>query len=91
MAGSSPEVERTNKEKIFGNYLKVIPEKIYLNEIITTEIVSEEEVIYTITYKKEDGSLFDVGDTQNRTSEFQYRLKKINGQYKVIDFPPYQA
>lgn len=87
----TPESQRENKEKVFENFLKVIPEKIVLNEIIDKKEVSNEEFIYTITYKKNDGTLFDVGDTTSRSSKFTYTIKKINGKYKVMEPPPYQA
>jgi hypothetical protein len=91
MSGFSPESERSDKKKIFENYLKVIPEKIYLNEIISKEVISNQEVIYTVTFRRADGSLFDVGDTQNRNSKFRYTVKKIGSHFKVMDPPPYQA
>lgn len=87
----SPVKERDDKEMIFENYLKVIPEKIYFNEIVEKKEGGEGEIIYTITFKKDDGSLFDVGNTQKRNNRFQYTVKNVNGRYRVMNPPPYQA
>lgn len=81
MAVFSPKEERDDKEKIFKNYLRVIPVKIYFNEIIEKEEVSEKEIIYTITFRREDGTLFDVGDTQSRHNHFQYTVRKVGGRF----------
>lgn len=91
ISGFSPEKDRENKEVIFKNYLEVIPEKIRFHEILKSEKINEEEYIFTITFQKEDGTLFDVGDTQSRSNEFRYRIMKVNEQFMVMDPPPYQA
>lgn len=91
ISGFTNESQREDKEKIFENYLKVIPEKIFLNEIIEKQVINEEELRYTITYKKSDGTLFDVGSSASRSSKFNYTIKRINGNYKVMEPPPYQA
>lgn len=87
----APETDRTNKEKIFEAYLQIIPDLYKYNEYIKKTKVSDDEYIFVITFKREDGSLFDVGDTESRHSTFTYTVKKIDGQFKVMEPPPYQA
>ncbi|MNE96933.1 hypothetical protein D3C80_1952130 [compost metagenome] len=65
-------------------------EKIYLDSIVSKEVVNDDEIVYTITFKREDGSQFDVGDKETRNSKFKYTVKKIDGRFKVMDPPPYQ-
>lgn len=90
MKNFSLEDERDDKEKVVENYLKVIPEKIFFDEIINKEKISDEEVEYEITYKTEDGSTFEVRDAETGSGIFKYTVKKIDGQYKVMNPPPYQ-
>lgn len=91
MEGFSPKDDRSNHEKVFKNYLKILPDTIFLDEIIEKTVQNENEIMYVVTFKRTDGSLFDVGDTQNRSSQFRFALKKINGRFMVMDPPPYQA
>ncbi|MNP27523.1 hypothetical protein D3C76_1204390 [compost metagenome] len=93
LSNFSSEEERNDKEKVFANYLTAVlgeTEKIYLDSIVSKEVVNDDEIVYTITFKREDGSQFDVGDKETRNSKFKYTVKKIDGRFKVMDPPPYQ-
>ena len=86
----SEEQYRNDKEKVVENYLKVIPEKIYFNEIQNKNEVSKDEFEYEITFKNENGTVFEVGDSETRNGVFKYTVRKIDGKFKVMDVPPYQ-
>ncbi|QUH26211.1 hypothetical protein HZR23_11055 [Serpentinicella alkaliphila] len=86
----SEEQYRNDKEKVVENYLKVIPEKIYFNEIQSKNEVGKDEFEYEVTFKTENGSIFEVGDSETRNGVFKYIVRKVDGQYKVMDVPPYQ-
>ncbi|TXK81837.1 hypothetical protein [Paenibacillus sp. N3.4] len=87
----SPVKQRDNKKKIFGNYLKVIPTHIYLNEIMECTKIDDNHFMYKVNFRNSDGTLFDVGDTQRRSDTFFYSVEKREGTYKVLEPPPYQS
>lgn len=87
----SPESERRNKEKVFENYLKVLgEEKLFFNTFVSGEKISEDEYVYVITFRYEDGQLFSVNTVESSQTEFSYTVKKIDGEFKVMEPPPYQ-
>lgn len=87
----SPEADREDKYKVFENYLQVIGEPITFGDILEKTEVNKDEFIYVVTFKREDGTLFDVGTTESRTNTFTYTVKRMDGYFKVMEPPPYQA
>lgn len=92
LSNFTPDPEETNdKQKVFENYLTtVLPEKILLDSIVNKEVISDNEVVYSLTFKKEDGSQFEVRTADTRNTEFKYKVQKIDDKFKVMDPPPYQ-
>ncbi|MFX3634572.1 MAG: hypothetical protein ACE3L7_15885 [Candidatus Pristimantibacillus sp.] len=86
----SPEENKDNKQKLIENYLKTIPQNLQLNEIVEKKEVSKDEYVYVITFKQEDGNLFEVREADLKKSEFTYTVKKIDQQFKIMEVPPYQ-
>lgn len=86
----SPEENKDNKQKLIENYLITIPQNLQLNEIVEKKEVSKDEYMYVITFKKEDGTLFEVREADLKRSEFTYTIKKIDQQFKVMEVPPYE-
>ena len=86
----SDEEHRDDKEKVVANYMKLIPDKISFNEIQNKNVISEDEIEYEITFKNQDGSIFEVRDADTKFSVFSYIVKEIDGKFKVMNVPPYQ-
>jgi len=86
----SDEEHRDDKEKVVANYMKLIPDKISFNEIQNKNVISEDEIEYEITFKNQDGSIFEVRDADTKYSVFSYTAKEIDGKFKVMNVPPYQ-
>lgn len=88
----APESDRQDKEKIFENYIQnVMPEKISLNEIKEKKEISEDEFAFVITFKDEDGALYEVRTVDSSNTEFTYTVKRVDGVFKVMEPPPYQS
>lgn len=88
----APESDRQDKEKIFESYIQsVMPEKISFNEIKDKKEISEDEFVFVITFKDEDGTLFEVRTEESSKTEFTYTVKKVDGVFKVMEPPPYQS
>lgn len=88
----APESDRQDKEKIFESYIQsVMPEKISFNEIKDKKEISADEFIFVITFKDEDGTLFEVRTEDSRKTEFTYTVKRADGVFKVMEPPPYQS
>lgn len=88
----APESDRQNKEKIFESYIQsVMPEKISFNEIKDKKEISEDEFVFVITFKDEDGTLFEVRTEDSSKTEFTYTVKRVDGVFKVMEPPPYQS
>lgn len=88
----APESDRQDKEKIFESYIQsVMPEKISFNEIKDKKEISENEFVFVITFKNEDGTLFEVRTEDSSKTEFTYTVKRVDGVFKVMEPPPYQS
>ncbi|WP_194841639.1 hypothetical protein [Sporosarcina obsidiansis] len=85
-----PETDPNDKQKLFEQYLKILP-KISLNEILEQTEVSKNEYKFVITLKHEDGTLFQTREFDVITDEFTYTVKRVDGMLKLMELPPYQA
>jgi hypothetical protein len=86
----SPESDQDDKQKLFDNYLKLLP-KISLNEIVEKTEVSKDEYKFVITFKQEDGTLYQTQEFDKITDKFTFTVKRVNNELKVMETPPYQA
>jgi hypothetical protein len=86
----SPESDQDDKQKLFANFLKLLP-KISLNEIVEMTEVSKDEYKFIITFKQEDGTSFPTRELDSTTDKFTYTVKRVNNELKVMETPPYQA
>jgi len=85
-----PETDPNDKQKLFDQYLKLMP-KISLKEILEQTEVSKDECTFLITFKQEDGTLFHTREFDTITDEFTYTAKRVDGNLKVMELPPYQS
>ena len=85
----SPETDPNDKQKLFEQYLKLIP-KISLNEMLDQSEGSKDEYQFVITFKQEDGTLFQTRELDTITNEFTYTVTRVDGKLKVMEHPPYQ-
>jgi hypothetical protein len=86
----SSETDPDDKQKLFEQYLKLIP-KISLNEILEHSEGSKDEYKFVITFKQEDGTLFQTRELDTITNKFTYTVKRVAGKLKIMELPPYQA
>jgi hypothetical protein len=86
----SPETDPDDEQKLFNQYLKLMP-NISLKEILDQTEVSKDEYIFVITFKQEDGTLFQTREFDTITDKFTYTVKRVDGKLKVMELPPYQA
>lgn len=85
----SPETDPDDEQKLFNQYLELIP-NISLKEILDQTVVSKDEYKFVITLKHEDGTLFQTQESDIITDKFTYTVKRIDGRLKVMEAPPYQ-
>ncbi|MNW18118.1 hypothetical protein D3C71_2175530 [compost metagenome] len=68
-----------------------MPGAIKLKDIVKRTQVSPDEYVYVVTFQYEDGTLFETRAVEMTNSQFTYTVKRINGAFKVMEPPPYQA
>ena len=85
-----PETDPNDKQKLFEQYLERIS-KISLKEIVEQSEVSKDEFKFVITFKEEDGALFQTREFDIITDKFTYTVTRVSGKLKVMELPPYQA
>ncbi|UQZ32741.1 hypothetical protein C2I18_03715 [Paenibacillus sp. PK3_47] len=85
----SPETDPEDEQKIFNQYLELIP-NISLKEILDQTEVSKDEYKFVITLQHEDGTLFQAQESDIITDKFTYTVKRVDGKLKVMELPPYQ-
>jgi len=85
-----PETDPNDKQKLFDQYLKLLP-KISLKEILDQTEVSKDEYKFVITLKQEDGTLFHTREFDTITDKFTYTAKRVDGKLKMMELPPYQS
>ncbi|WP_438348434.1 hypothetical protein ACP8HI_22960 [Paenibacillus sp. FA6] len=86
----SPDTDPDDEQELFNQYLKMIP-KISLKEILDQPEESKDEYKFVITFKQEDGTLFQTREFDTITDKFTYTVKRVDGKLKVTELPPYQA
>lgn len=85
----SPETDPDDEQKLFNQYLELIP-NISLKEILDQTEVSKDEYKFVITFQHEDGTLFQTQESDIITDKFTYTVKRVDGRLKVMEVPPYQ-
>ena len=85
----SPDTDPDDKQKLFSQYLELIP-NVSLKEILDQTEVSEDEYKFLITLKHEDGALFQTREFDTITDKFTYTVKRVGDSLKVMEVPPYQ-
>ena len=85
----SPNTDPDDKQKLFDQYLELIP-NISLKEILEQTEVSEDEHKFLLTLKHEDGTLFQTREFDTITDKFTYTVKRVDGRLMVMEVPPYQ-
>ncbi|MNZ36241.1 hypothetical protein D3C78_536560 [compost metagenome] len=88
---TDPKAGREDKTKIFESYLEAMPGAIKSKDIVKRTQVSPDEYVYVVTFQYEDGTLFETRAVEMTNSQFTYTVKRINGAFKVMEPPPYQA
>lgn len=79
--------ESNNLEELFKAYITINGgQAVKINSIVeTTEIQPNEEYSFKLTFLDKQDKSFRDGMV------YTYSVKKINGQYKVMELPPYLA
>jgi uncharacterized lipoprotein NlpE involved in copper resistance len=86
----SPETDPDDEQKLFNQYLKLMP-NISLKEILDQTEVSKDEYKFVITFEQEDGTLYQTREFDTINDKFTYTVKRVDGKLKVMELPPYQA
>lgn len=67
-----------------------------VKRVDSTEQINGDEFRFTIEYQNADGSTFELGPCcgeseidSPRITRFTVKVNRINGQFKVMDLPPY--
>lgn len=94
----SPQEERNNKAKVLENYARLTKEATLQASITGVEKYSEGKYILTVQFLNSDGSILVEGPCCGATEEqmpssdkFEYKVKKIDGIFKVITAPLYRS
>ncbi|OGO13884.1 MAG: hypothetical protein A2Y93_00430 [Chloroflexi bacterium RBG_13_68_17] len=63
--------------------------------IVSRDVLDDGSVRFRVQFSNADGSLFEIGpccgevDTGQRTNEFDYVVRRIDGDLRVLQLPPY--
>ena len=80
------ETDPNDKQKLFEQYLNMMP-KISLKEVIEQTEVSKDEYKFVITLEQEDGSLFQTREIDTLTDKITYTVKRVDGKLKMMELP----
>lgn len=90
----SPREERNNKAKVLENYAGLTKEATLKANVVEVKKYSEGKYILTVQFLNSDGSILVEGPCCGATEEqmpssnkFEYKVKKIDGIFKVITAP----
>jgi hypothetical protein len=80
-----PSIKTNNHAELFKAYVTITTGQVLnINSILeTADIIAGEEYSFKLTFVNKEGKLFREGMIHT------YIVKKVNGQYKVMDLPPY--
>lgn len=66
-----------------------------IREIVSRDVLDDGGVRFRVQFSNADGSLFEIGpccgevDTGQRTNEFDYVVRRADGEWKVVQLPPF--
>jgi len=84
------EIDPKNRNNALKDYLTSIP-ALHLNKIIEKKEISVNEYEFVVNFAISTGEIFETKNTTSTNSTFKYPVKKIDGKFKVMELPPYQA
>lgn len=96
MESFSPTEERNDKVKMLKNYCEVVG-TCFKSKVLEVKKINDAEYELTAQFIEDNGSVFVLGPCCGATEEempaqkeFKYKVKKINGDFKVTNAPVYR-
>ncbi len=96
LSGINPDVDPQEQALLFERWCTqnggvCLP----IREIVSRDVLEDGGVRFRVQFSNADGSLFEIGpccgevDSGQRTSEFDYVVRRIDGDLRVLQLPPY--
>jgi hypothetical protein len=96
LAANNPDIDPEDHAALFNRWCTqnggvCLP----VRDVVSRDVLEDGGIRFRVRFSNPDGSLFEIGpccgeaDTGQRTSEFDFVVRRIGGELKVLQLPPY--